>query len=77
VASPDELGVRLVEHDRRRAPGLTRGIADQGLEQRRDDAVGLSTAGRVVRVAEPDDVGRSRGRADRGDAYLMLPVGNT
>ena len=62
-ARPDELRVRLVEHDDRRF-GRVRG---ETFEERFDGAVRLGEPGRVVRAAQPDDAAPASRGADRID----------
>ena len=58
-----ELGVGLVERDDRRDAAVALGIGEQALEELRDRALGLGEAGRVVRAAQPDEVGAAGDRA--------------
>ena len=59
----DELGVGLVEDDRRRWPAGRRRVGGDPVEEVRDRPVGLGQAGRVVRAAQPDELRVARGLA--------------
>ena len=61
----DELAVRLVDDDRRGGPAVGGGVRGDALEEALDRAVGLRAAGRVVRVADPDEVTSPRAAAAR------------
>ena len=60
-----ELGVCLVEGDEWRLAAVGDGILRQPVEEALDRSRWLGRAGRIVRIAEPDDLGRAGSRSDR------------
>ena len=56
-----ELDVGLVEHDDRGVTAVGRGIGREAVEERLDPPAGFGLPGRIVGVAEPDEVGARPG----------------